>query len=165
VELLSRADFLAILRVLEEHEVEFLVAGGVAAVLHGAPLATFDLDLVHARSPENVSRLLAALEALGAYFRTHPETGRAPDASHLSSPGGQLLMTRFGPLDLLGAVGKGHGYEDLKQHCTRMDIGEGLRVQVLDLEKLIQIREAVSAEKDRASLPLLRRTLEEKRRA
>lgn len=40
-------DFLGILRTLVEHRVEFIVIGGVGAVLQDAPVATFDPDLLH----------------------------------------------------------------------------------------------------------------------
>ena len=58
-----------ILGILAAHHVRFVVVGGVAAVLHGAPLATFDLDIVRDRSADNVKRLLGALDALGARSR------------------------------------------------------------------------------------------------
>jgi hypothetical protein len=45
-----------------------------------------------------------------------------------------------------------------------MDVGEGILVRVLDLETLIAIKEELGGEKDRAVLPVLRRTLEEKRK-
>jgi predicted nucleotidyltransferase len=45
-----------------------------------------------------------------------------------------------------------------------MDIGEGIRIRVLDLETLIAIKEELGGEKDRAVLPTLRRTLEEKKK-
>ncbi len=45
------------LRVLVGHEVEFIVVGGVAAILEGAPISTFDLDIVYRRSDENNARL------------------------------------------------------------------------------------------------------------
>jgi hypothetical protein len=38
---------------LVAHDVEFIVVGGVAAVLQGAPVVTFDLDILHRRTPEN----------------------------------------------------------------------------------------------------------------
>jgi len=34
----------------QEHEVKYLVIGGIAAVLHGVPHATFDLDILIKRS-------------------------------------------------------------------------------------------------------------------
>ncbi|HTR34303.1 MAG TPA: hypothetical protein VMH80_00275 [Bryobacteraceae bacterium] len=51
------SDFLAILRTLNEYGVEFIVVGGVGAVLQEAPISTFDLDVVHSRSIENAGRL------------------------------------------------------------------------------------------------------------
>ena len=87
-----------------------------------------------------------------------------PDASHLASPGHQLLMTRFGPLDFLGAIGHARGYNDLLPHTNELEVGAGLRVRVLNLETLIAVKEEVGGEKDLAVLPIMRRTLEEKRR-
>jgi hypothetical protein len=43
---------------LNEAEVEYLVIGGIAAVLHGVPRATFDLDILIRPTPENATRLL-----------------------------------------------------------------------------------------------------------
>ena len=37
-------------------------------MLHGAPVTTFDLDVVHARDPENIARLLSALEELDGFI-------------------------------------------------------------------------------------------------
>lgn len=155
-------DFPAILRTFAEHEVDFLVVGGVCAVLHGAPLYTFDLDLVHARTPENVERLLQALHALDAYFREHGERRLRPDRSHLASRGHQLLMTRAGPLDLLGVIIGDRGYEELMPHTLAMNLGDDIQVRLLDLPTLIAIKEETGRDKDQATLAILRRTLEEK---
>jgi hypothetical protein len=144
------ADFLAILRTLRDHGVDFIVVGGVSAVLHGAPVTTFDLDVVHARDPKNVERVWQALEALSV--------------SHVSSPGHQLLMTQFGPLDLLGMIGKDRAYADLFPHSVEMQMQPGFQVRVLDLATLIATKQETAGEKDRAVLPILRRTLEEKQR-
>ncbi|MFQ5965724.1 MAG: hypothetical protein ACE5KZ_15735 [Candidatus Scalinduaceae bacterium] len=62
-------DFLEILKTLADNKVDFIVVGGVCAVLHGAPVTTFDLDLVHSRDPDNLSHLMSALNALDAYYR------------------------------------------------------------------------------------------------
>ena len=44
--------FFDILNVLVRHEVEFIVVGGVAAILEGVPIATFDLDIVYRRTDD-----------------------------------------------------------------------------------------------------------------
>jgi len=157
-----KPDFLAILQTLAEHQVDFIVVGGVGAVLQGAPISTFDLDVVHSRTRDNVDRLLAALEAVDARYRTTGAREIKPGRSQLSSPGHQLLMTTFGPLDLLGAIGTGRGYGELLCQAVKLKIGAGLSVRVLDLATLIKVKEEVAHDKDRAVLAVLRRTLEEK---
>lgn len=156
--------FLPTLRVLLEAGVEFIVVGGVSAVLNGAPVNTFDLDIVHSRDPVNIARLLAALNTLDAIYRIQPHRRLQPSASHLESTGHQNLMTRYGGLDLLGMIGRGLSYSDLLLHCAEKDLGDGLRVRVLDLETLIAIKQELGGEKDLAVLPILRRTLEERKK-
>ena len=131
-------------------------------MLHGAPIATFDLDVVHSRAPDNINRLLAALESLEAHYREPVSRKIKPNQSHLSSPGHQLLMTCFGPLDLLGVIGAGRGYGDLLVESSEMETAAGLRVRVLNLPALIKSKEEAGGEKDQAVLPTLRRTLQEK---
>jgi len=47
------------------HDVQYVVLGGVAAILHGVPRTTFDLDILIAATRENAERLLAALDEAG----------------------------------------------------------------------------------------------------
>jgi predicted nucleotidyltransferase len=154
-------DFLALLRTLVEHGVDFIIVGGVSAVLHGVPITTFDLDIVHSRTPENISRILSALHDLDAYYRGQGDRRLTPGPAHLASPGHQLLLTRFGPLDLLGTIGTDHSYEDLIDHTTELSVS-GSHLRVLNLETLVEVKEEVGHEKDKAVIPILKRTLEEK---
>jgi len=156
--------YTATLRALSTGGVDFILVGGLAAVLSGAPINTFDVDVVHSREPGNIHRLLPVLDALDAVFRIQPERRLKPNASHLSSTGHLNLITRYGPLDLLGTIGQGLGYQDLIPHSVELQISEELRIRVLDLETLIAIKEELGGEKDRAVLPILRRTLEEQRK-
>lgn len=73
-------------------------------------------------------------------------------------------MTSFGPLNLLGVIGKSHGYDELAGNAIEVDAGNGVRIRVLNLETLIAIKKETAGEKDLAMLPILRRTLAEKRR-
>src|ERR1700722_6437731 len=124
---------LLVLQILAEHKVDCIVIGGVSAVLHGAPVTTFDLDVVHSRAEENLDRLMAALQTLDAYYREQPERRLRPGRSHLASPGHQLLMTHAGPLDLLGTVIGGRGYEDLLPRSSSFPLSETLTIRLLDL--------------------------------
>ena len=60
---------------LESHDVHYLIIGGIAAIIHGVPRATFDLDVLIDPTLENAQRLLDAfIEArLGTAAITTPE--------------------------------------------------------------------------------------------
>lgn len=161
---MPKPDFRSILQTLVEKGVDFIVVGGVAIVLVGGAYNTLDLDVVHSTTPENVARLLFALEEMDAYYRIQPERHLRPNASHLTSRGHQLLLTKFGPLDLLATVGKGHRYADLLQHSMVMEFKGGLRIRVLDVETQIAVKEETGREKDLPGLLLLRHILEQSRK-
>ena len=158
------ADVSGLLRVLAEHDVSFLVVGGVCAVIHGAPVSTFDLDIVPERSDDNVRRLLRALASVDAVHRDLAGRSIPPDASRLSGPGHNLFMTRSGPLDVLGTIGQGRDFASMAPSSRTIALGDGLTARVLDLEALIEVKREAGREKDLATLPILVRTLEERRR-
>ncbi len=155
-------DFGILLDELTAHGVDFIVVGGVGAVFLGAPITTFDLDIVHSRTPENVRRLLVVLGKLGATYREQPSRRLSPTASDLAGPGHHLLMTRAGPLDLLGAVTGERAYEELLPHTVELSLSPNARLRVLDLPTLIALKEELGREKDMAMLAVLRRTLQER---
>lgn len=157
-------DFRALLGALAAADVRFVLVGGVAAILQGVTTHTYDVDVVHARDPENAKRLAAVLRSLEACYREHLPKRLEPREEDLKLPGHHLLGTRFGPLDLLGRIAGEKGYEDLIDRAPLTDLGRGLRVHVLDLEVLVEVKEALGRDKDRAQLPEYRRTLEERRK-
>jgi hypothetical protein len=154
---MPRDDFLEILRILPRHEVEFITVGGLAAVFGGAPIVTMDVDILHRRTPENVDRLLSALNELGAVFRNDPRS-LVPGSSHLLGPGHQLLRTKHGDLDVLGTIEDKVVYEDVLADTVEAEIDE-VRVLVLGLARVIKAKEFAGRAKDLATLPILRATL------
>src|SRR5512133_3613710 len=148
---MPRAQFAEILRLLAKEEVEFLVVGMTAGILHGAPVTTLDLDVVHRRAPENVARLLRVLLGIGAVYR-HDARRLQPAASHLLSHGHQLLTTALGDLDCLGTIDQNRSYEDLVEQTIEMSLAGGLGVRVLSLSALIEAKERSGRPKDLAAL-------------
>lgn len=155
----------ATLRALHEGRVEFILVGGLAAVLQGAPVHTFDVDVVYSQESENITRMLAVLEAIEAIFRIQPERRLQPTTTHLAGSGHLNLTTRHGPLDLLATIGRDLRYQDLLSDSIDVEIGDGIRIRVLSLDQLIRLKEDLAGEKDRMVLPILRRTLEEKNKS
>ncbi len=155
-------NLLTLLRSLSSRKIEFIVIGGMAGVLHGAPVVTADLDIVHKRSGQNVAALLTMLKELSAVFRGDPRM-LEPLESHLMGRGHILLTTKLGPLDLLCEV-QHEGYEELVPHTKQLNLGQGLEAKVVTLDKLIDLKEAAGRPKDQMALPILRATLQELRR-
>ena len=65
-----------------------------------------------------------------------------------------LLSTRLGPLDCLGALVDGRGFEELVSHSESIR-DEGAEFRVLDLSTLIDIKTKTGRAKDRLMLPVL----------
>jgi hypothetical protein len=147
----ARADLDALVQALLGAGVEFIVVGGAAAVLHGAPITTQDLDIVHRRTPENVRRLSDLLAKLDATFR-----GRdlRPSADLLGGHGQLNLSTSLGPLDPLCVLHDGRGYDELLPHTEILTDGSS-QIRVLDLETLIAVKAAAGRARDKLVLPIL----------
>ncbi len=152
----------AILRALERHEVAYVLIGGMAASLHGSPHVTTDVDITPARERENLERLAAALVELDARIRTEGEPrGLAFDRSARLLERSEILnlVTRHGDLDLTFVPAGTRGYEDLRVDAVEIRI-RGVRVTVAALADVIRSKEAAGREKDRLTLPTLRRLQE-----
>ena len=143
-----RTDFSKLLRVLLDGAVEFILVGGVAGSLHGAARATYDVDVVYRRSPENMSRLVAALAPYGPYLRGAP--AGLPFSFEVQTLGQGLnftLTTSVGDLDLLGEVTGGGRYEDLLAHSQSIPL-LGTTCQCVTLDGLIRLKRAAGRPKD-----------------
>jgi hypothetical protein len=150
---------------LDRHGVCYAVIGGLAAVLHGSPLPTLDVDICPARDRANLERLARALEEMQARIRTVvPDGVPFPfDATFLSNVELLNLQTRFGDLDLSFVPAGTGGYDDLIQNAVEIRI-RGVTVRVASLEDVIRSKESANRPKDHRSLPLLRQLLEEIRK-
>jgi hypothetical protein len=148
----------AIFACLEEHDVRYVLIGGLAAILHGAPQNTFDADICPARSDDNHDRLAAALREMGARIRTSDVEGGlafACDGAFLRSVEILNLVTAYGDLDISFVPSGTSGYEDLSQRAVTIAI-KGHVVSLASIEDIIRSKEAANRPKDVAALPILR---------
>ncbi len=84
-------DLSSILEGLIKADVKFILVGGLAAVVQGAPVTTMVVEIVHTRSSENISKLFA------------------------------FFKTRLGPLDVLAFMEEGKTYEDLLNYTIEIE--------------------------------------------
>lgn len=147
----------AILKVLIDHGVDFVVIGASAAILQGVPLAaTLDLDVSAATSRKNLSRLVAALKELDARLRTPDDEGVAfpIDERMLRNVSSLTLLTRHGPFDVLFAPDGAPDYEEMRNRAVEVRPFR-LAFRVASLEDLIAMKRAAGREKDAAHLTVL----------
>ena len=148
---------------LARHRVRYIVIGGLAAVLHGSPLATFDVEVCPSTDSGNLERLARALKEMDARIRTPdaPDGLRfGCDAAFLARVSLLNLVTRFGDLDLSFTPSGTDGYSDLERRAQSMRIRD-FEIPVAALDDVIRSKEAANRGKDRLALPLLRRLKEE----
>lgn len=143
------------LRLLTQHRVEFVIVGGVAISAHGSSYLTYDLDVCHARTRENLKRLAIAL----APFHPHPRGFPADlpfvwDEQTLRQDTNFTLSTDLGNIDLLGEMTGLGGYEQAREQSVEMNLF-GMRCLVLSLDALITTKRAAGRTKDLLVLPEL----------
>jgi predicted nucleotidyltransferase len=144
-----RAD--EILRRLTTRGVDFVVIGGIAAVLHGSPTTTFDLDVCYATDPGNLAALSQVLAELDVHLRgVEDEVPFSPDAETLRRVELLTLVTKFGELDLLSNPVGSPGYEALRRRAERFDLG-GFSVLVASVDDLITMKLEAGRTKDLAA--------------
>ena len=151
------------LELLARHGVEFIVVGGIAAILQGSPLTTQDLDVLYRTGQANLRRLAEVLDEMDASYADPAGRAIRPDVDRLASMRVHLLTTRYGRVDLMRSVGHDLLYEHLIDRTRELEIGT-YRVRVLELEAIIETKEQADRPKDRYQLPFLRQLLAELRR-
>lgn len=152
--------------VLQHHEVQCVVIGGMAAFLQGSPLPTVDVDITPSADLENLARLSRALTELEAKVRAE---GLDPlpfssDAQSLASAQIWNLTTRYGDLDISLTPAGTRGYDDLRRDAVEVEI-RGTRVLLASLADIVRSKGAAGRDKDRRALPVLRELLARQTRA
>jgi len=151
-------DPLAALRVLADADVSFVVIGGYAAEILGAPVMTNDLDVCYERSRDNLDRLAGALRQMGAKLRVAKLDEDLPfilDAQTLANGDSFTFVTNLGSLDVLATPSGTSGFSDLSSRASLYELPDGLQVRVVDLGDLMRMKRASGRAKDRIHLEVL----------
>lgn len=144
-----------IVKVLNDHEVDYVVIGGIAVIAHGNPRATFDLDLIASLEADNLARLAAALVALDAraFGIDGQDVGVDPtDPTDLARGGNWVLVTDAGRLDIMSAADGAAPYHRLIERAVHLP---ARAFDVVGLDDLIAMKQAANRDKDRADIAAL----------
>ncbi len=141
-----------LLKYLLEHEIDFVLIGGFAGIVHGSSVVTKDLDICAPLSPEHIAKLRKSLASL------HPKHRMTPQKlSFLEIPLGKealnnvYLETDLGILDILTEV-KGVGsFTELVKRAQEI-ILFGYPCKVISIDDLITAKKAMGRDKDKLTL-------------
>jgi predicted nucleotidyltransferase len=145
----------ALLYELTRRGVRFVVVGGLAGQVYCARYSTDDLDICHARDPQNLQLIAELLADLHAEFRRLPQYAPpAMDAFILSTETDFVFNTSLGKLDLIGLVTGVGLYEEASEDAVWVEMGRQ-KVKVLSLPKLMAAKKSAGREKDLSLLAQL----------
>jgi len=140
-------------RVLNDHEVEFVVIGGMAMLAHNATRATKDLDIVPDPDPRNLDRLWAALTSLDASplelrdFNDN-EVPLPWERASLDFGGNWLLRTNLGRVDVLQYVSGIDGFNSLRENAIDIINSSAGRIWFAGRDDLISMKRAAGRPQD-----------------
>ena len=137
-----------ILQRLNDHGVNFVVIGGVAAILHGSVRTTLDVDVCAPLDEPNLGKILSALRGTDPRWRMHPKRpALTDDVESLKGFKALYLDTDIGIVDVITEVTGVGGFDEVARHAIPVDAGS-VECQVLDLDTLIVAKRAVGRRKD-----------------
>lgn len=152
-----------LLQRLCDADVDFVVVGGFAALLHGSTQVTRDLDVCAVLSSEDVAKLRKALQDLNPTHRLTPQR-----LSFLTNPDPGVpvrnlyLETELGTVDILSSILGVGDFERVRAGSVAIEIF-GRRCRVISLDDLIRAKETLAREKDLLAAKELR-AIQEKTR-
>jgi predicted nucleotidyltransferase len=148
------------IQALSDSGADFVVIGGVAAMLHGSDRFTSDLDIFYSRAKTNLTRLRDALAPFHPRPRGFPpELPFVWDEATLRNSSVLTLETDIGNVDLLAEVAGLGPYEEIKARAKLAD-AFGRCVALLDIRSLILVKRTVGRDKDLLVIPELESLME-----
>jgi hypothetical protein len=143
-----------IFRALDEHEVAYVLIGGLAVQVYAQVRTNMSAELIPAPEPANLERLAAALRDLGARV-LNPGAEETPiQAAMLPRATIWQFATRDGGIDVMNEVPGGAPYAELSERALHVRLS-GIDVPVVDLDDLIRMKLARGRAVDLADVAAL----------
>jgi len=138
-----------LLGVLLNGNVDFVIVGGFAAVIHGSSQVTQDLDICVSLNPKEIEKLRRLLEPFHPVHRMTPR--RLPFnlfPGDIENVKNIYLSTDLGPLDILGEItGISGGFSQLKNNAVWIN-AFNLKLPVISREDLLIAKTTLGRPKD-----------------
>ena len=153
---------------LNDAQVDYVVVGGLAVILHGYLRATADLDLAIGLAPDNAHRGMQALSAIGLRPRLPVaiEDFADPHKRAQWAQRNMLVLPLWDPNNPLRSVdvfiGEPIAFDHLLRDAVRKDL-DGTSVLVASIDHLIEMKEGAGRSRDLEDIEQLRRIRDDER--
>ncbi|MGB1110091.1 MAG: nucleotidyltransferase [Gammaproteobacteria bacterium] len=149
-----------LLQRLCEADVEFVIVGGFAAMLHGSSLLTRNLDVCCLLTDGEIDKLRQAFKDLNPVHRFTPQRLSFLENPRPGEPIRNIyLQTDLGPINFLGSIAGVGGYNEVREHSTVFNLF-GHKVFVIGIDDLLRGKETLGREKDLLAVKELRAIIE-----
>jgi len=143
-----KKDFVHLLERLVQAEVDFVLVGGFAGVVHGCTYVTQDIDICCDFSGENLLRLQEALSETQPVHRMTPRRKKLElNEKNCSEFKNLYLDTDIGQLDCLSFIDGVGDFEHIKKACVTIKVAD-MQIKVLSLDTLIASKKALNRPRD-----------------
>lgn len=157
--------FKKILKILDEHQIDFVLIGGLAAIAQGCTFVTSDLDLVYEKTPDNIKKIVRALKPLHIKLRGKGLPPNLPfifDETVFKNTLNFTLETDLGPLDLLAEIPGFQSYKDILASSDILDLYD-VKCRILSIEGLLKNKKIIRRIKDQNHIAELEELLKLKK--
>ncbi len=142
------ASTLGLLRRLAAENVDFVLVGGMAAVVHGSASVTEDVDVCIRFDEATLRSVFRALEGLNARERMNPaRSPLGPDPLRFVGYRNLYVTTDDGVIDFLGELTGLGSFERVSAHAVTLRVAD-FSVKVVGLEDLITSKRTLGRPKD-----------------
>jgi hypothetical protein len=145
-------DFFDLLERLVEADVDFVIIGGFAGVIHGCTYLTQDIDICCDFSPAN---LLALQKAVSNLHPVHRMTPRQKKLELTEKNCGRFknlyLDTDIGQLDCVSFIDGLGDYQKVRRASELVEVRD-TKLRVLSLNALIKAKKAMNRPRDKQAL-------------
>jgi predicted nucleotidyltransferase len=143
-------EFLSLLTALDEKNVEYILIGGVAVIIHGLERLTRDIDILIKLSHDNVKNLIDALNSL-----YKDESIDEITYNELQ----KYSVIRYGTpkgfyIDIIARLGEAVSFDDLKYEITEY---HGVNIKIATPESLLNLKKNSMRERDKMDVSFLRK--------
>ena len=142
-------DLKKLLKVLLENDLDFVLIGGFAAVVHGSTLVTQDLDICTSMSIENIEKMRSILKDYNPIHRMNRKAALSflDHPKSLEGLNNIYLDTDLGVLDILSSTEPAGDFETIKNNSIQVNI-YGHKCNVISIVDLIKVKKHMKRPKD-----------------